>query len=329
MKRFRRRFWRRAFVFVAILGSDPVQTGAQNLHLEASSISEGVHLWYEIKADPEEPQNLIICGTKWDALMNSPYGFVYSSSDSGSTSRTVLEDRNSLWVTEHSCAFGLQHRAYFISEASKVFDGQQHHNLGVTRLYVSADAGKHWIETKKTGWADFSTSAVSSATGRLYTFFNDPSTSDPGKNRGSVGMLVFSPDGKRVEGSFFTAEMRDRHYRDAYPSDAVALRSGGVSALYLGVRQTTVGLDEELGFISVSTLTEPSFNLTVIPRSTFDKGCVGLTNYALAYDRERNRLSVLYVEGCRATRLMLTSSDDEGRTWSKSVAVAEQGQGSR
>jgi hypothetical protein len=312
---------------VALLGAGCAQVGAQNIHLEASkSIAEGVHLWYEIKADPEDSRNLIICGTKWDALTNGPYGFVYASSDSGSTWQAVLEDRNTAWVTEHSCAFGLRHRAYFISEASKVFDGQPHHNLGVTRLYVSVDAGEHWIETKKTGWADFSTSAVSGVTGRLYTFFNNPSTKDPGRNRGgSVGLLVFSPDGTHVEGSFLPVQMRDRDYRDAYPSSAVALNSGCVVALYYGVRQAGTDLEEELGLLRADASPEPSFELTVIPRSGFEKGCLGLTNYSLAYDRERNRLFILYVEGCKATRMMLTFSDDEGKTWSKSIVVAEQG----
>jgi hypothetical protein len=313
----------------AVLGSSCSATFAQNIRLKSSAtIAEGVHLSYEIKADPEEPRNLILCGTKWDALTNSPYGFVYASFDSGLTWESVLEDRNSLWVTEQSCAFGPKHRAYFISEASKVFDGQQHHDLGTTRLFVSDDSGKHWAETTRTGWADFSTSAVSSTSDRLYTFFNDPSTSDAGRNRGSsVGLLVFSPDGKQPTGSFFLAEMRDGDYRDAYPSHAVPLRSGEVSALYYGVRNTSLGLEGEVGFIRATSSSEPVLARTVIAHGTFDSTCLSIANNALAYDWKRNRLFVLYFEGCKSPRMMLTSSDDEGRTWTKSAVVGQEGDG--
>jgi hypothetical protein len=329
MKDLHQGFCRSFALLMVLLGSSCDSARAQNMHLEGTTaIAQGVHLWYEIKADPEQPNNLILCGTRWDALANNPYGFVYASWDTGATWQAVLEDRNSPWVTEHSCAFGLKHHAYFISEASKVFDGEQHHNLGVTRLFVSVDAGKHWTETNKTGWADFSTSAVSSVTGRLYTFFNDPSASDPGRNRGnSVGLLLFSPDGAQMAGSFFLPEMRDLNYEGVYPSDAVALKSGDVSALYYGARRTKTGLEGELGFIRADKSAEPSLKRVVISRGPLDNGCWSSETYALAYDRERNRLSVLYVEGCKTTRLMLTSSDDEGRTWTKSVAVAQQEEG--
>jgi hypothetical protein len=321
--------WHGVFALVAILCARCVSAGAQTMRLDATgSIAEGVHLWYEIKADPEEPRNLILCGTKWDAVTNGPYGFVYASSDSGSTWQAVLEDRNSVWVTEHSCAFGLKHRAYFVSEASKVFDGEQHHNLGITRLFVSADAGQHWIETCKTGWADFSASAVSPTTGRLYTFFNDPSTIDPGRNRGnSIGLLVFSPDGKQVEGSFSLAEMRDRNYQGVYPNNAIALNSGEIAVSYYGARQTSAGLEGELGFVRADTSSQPSLERTVISRGVWGKECLHFDNNDLAYDRERNRLFALYVEGCKTTRMMLTSSDDEGRTWAKSIVIAEQEEG--
>ena len=51
----------------------------------------------------------------------------------------------------------------------KVENGELNHHLGRTRLYVSTDGGQRWAETTNTGWADFSTSAVSSASHRLYT----------------------------------------------------------------------------------------------------------------------------------------------------------------
>jgi hypothetical protein len=323
MKNLQLQVWLALSTFFALASLGSVPTVRQNPSFDAmTSIASGVHLWYQIKADPETPSNLILCGTKWDASTNGPYGFVYASSDSGSSWRVVLEDRNSAWVTEHSCAFGSQHRAYFISEASKVIDGEPHHDLGVTRLFVSADAGEHWTEAKKTGWADYSTSAVSSATARLYTFFNAPSTSDPGRNRGnSVGLLVFSPDGTAVQGPFFFSPQPD--YQGVYPRDATPLRNGEVAALYYAARKTAAGMEVELGLVRAGQSAEPALEGTAIASGSFDQDCLSFDHNALAYDRERNRLFVVYVEGCKNNRMMLTSSDDEGKTWAKSVAVAE------
>ena len=329
MKNLQLQVWLALSMFSALAGGGSVPSVGQNPHFDTTtSIADGVHLWYEVKADPQEPSNLILCGTKWDASTNGPYGFVYASSDSGSSWRAVLEDRNSAWVTEHSCAFGSQHRAYFISEASKVIDGEPHHDLGVTRLFVSTDAGKHWIESKKTGWADYSTSAVSAATAKLYTFFNDPSTSDPGRNRGnSVGLLVFSPNGTEVQGPFFFSRMPEHDYQGVYPKAATPLENGEVAALYYAARKTARSIEGELGLIRAGGSPQPSLEGTVIARGSFDKDCLSFDHNALAYDPERSRLSVVYVEGCKTTRMMLTSSDDEGRTWAKSVVVAEREQG--
>ena len=286
-------------------------------------IADGWHPWYEIKADRENPENLIICGTKWDARLNAAFGFVYSSSDGGISWRSVLEDRNTTWVTEQSCAFGLNHRAYFISEASKVIDGNPHHELGSTRLYVSIDAGQHWIEMSETAWADWSTSEVSSVSGRLYAFFNAYTTGEAGRNWGSnIGLLVFSSDGKRIAGPFFNAGIQSLGYQGTYPSDAVAVRSGAVVALYYGMRQTSAGVESDLGIIRADQASEPSLNNALISDAIASKTCLKLNQGSLAYYPGRNRLFVVYAEGCKDTKIMLTSSDDEGKTWTKSVPVA-------
>src|SRR5215475_7719425 len=138
----------------------------------AVTIADGLHLWYEIKSDPEDSSRLIVCGTKWDALANTPFGFVYFSQDRGQTWQNVLEDRSSPWVTEHSCAVGPHHKAYFISDSATKTESSASPRDGITRLFLSGDGGEHWAESAQTGWTDYSTSAVSSTTGRLYTFFH-------------------------------------------------------------------------------------------------------------------------------------------------------------
>ena len=291
-------------------------------------VGEGLHLWYEVKGDPENPTNLIICGTKWDALANAPFGFVYASSNAGTTWRSVLEDRSSAWVTEQSCAFGPNHMAYFISEAGKTADGDSNPGLGVTRLFVSTDSGVHWVETTKMGWADYSTSAVSTVSGKLYTFFHAARTvQDTSRHWGNnLGLLVFSPDGKKVAGPYFSSPLREADFRGVYPSDAVALKSGAVVALYYGQKQTADGWEADLGTIRTDQSVEPSLEATVIVHPTMNtaNSCINFFDGSLAYDSEHNRLFVIYMDGCDSTnRILLTSSDDEGRTWRKPVAVAE------
>src|SRR6266850_7953149 len=251
---------------LVILVAGSVSLSAKSLGLGArTAVGDGLHPWYEIKVDASNSQNLIICGTKWDAAHNSAFGFVYASVDGGATWQTVLEDRATTWVTEHSCAFGPNHMAYFISEASKVIYGTLRHELGTTRLFVSSDSGQHWEETAKTGWADYSTSAVSPASGRLYTFFNSWNTAERSEKRGSsIGLLVFSPNGKEIDGPFYDSRMRSLDYKGVFPSSAIALKSGIVVALYYGTRRSSPGMAADLGIIRADQMPVPSVETTLI-----------------------------------------------------------------
>ena len=311
-------------VFFVFLGIS-VATSGQGTSVAAKVlVGEGWHDWYEVKSDPQNPANVIICGSKLDSLSNAFYGFVYASSDGGMTWHSVLEDRNSSWVSEQSCAFGPDHRAYFISEASKVIDGETHHDLGTMRLYISADGGQQWAETLKTSWADHSTSAVSSPSGRLYTFFNSgPSISDQGKSVGTtVGLLVFSPDGKKAEGPFYSEAMKHFAYHGTYPWGATVLKSGNVVALYIGLAGPPWD-QADLGVIRADQSTKPVLESTSISHMVLGKDCPYTGKASLAYDSEQNRLYLLYGDGCKNRRVMLTSSDDEGKTWAKGVVLVE------
>lgn len=311
-----------------VLVASSVSLSPNSLGMGARTVAgDGLHPWYEIKVDDSNSQNLIICGTKWDAAHNSAFGFVYASIDGGMTWQTVLEDRSTTWVTEHSCAFGPNHMAYFVSEASKVVDGTLRHELGTTRLFVSRDGGQHWEETAKTGWADYSTSAVNSTSGRLYTFFNSWSTAERSKKWGSsIGLLVFSADGKEVDGPFFDSRMRGLDYTGVFPSSATALKDGVVVALYYATRRSPFDLVADLGIIRANQAPAPTVETMVIshPLLASDKSCETLGDNSLTYDREQNRLFLVYLDGCRdKSQMMLTQSDDEGRTWTNSVVLGE------
>lgn len=295
--------------------------GARELKLEARSvIRTGAHPWYEVKVDPENSRNLIICGTKLDTRVDSLFGFVYASSDGGITWKTALEDRNSLWVTEQSCAFGPKHRAYFISASSKVNNGTPQHEQGTTRLYISPDGGQTWTQTNKTGWADYSTSVVSPASRKLYTFFNIIA-GERGRTWGSnVGLLVFSSDGTTIEGPYFDPAIQELDYDGSFPSQAVSLQNGTLAVLYYGTRTTDNGTQADLGILRVRRSEKPLLEHTTILQTVLARDCLRLNDASLVYEQRPDRLFLVYVEGCNRRQLKLLSSDDEGKTW-KHVGV--------
>lgn len=308
-----------------------------NVHAEEAQsgsrvvVANGSHPWYEIKADPENSDNVILCGQRWNARRNGSTGVVYASSDAGQSWRLALEDASSDWVSEESCTFGPKHKAYFISEASKVIDGAPHHDQGTTRLFVSNDGGQSWHETLKTGWADYSTSAASSTTGTVFTFFNYEGTYEKGGNHGSsIGVLQFSSDGQQASGPFIDPAMVAVNYQGIYPSGAVALQDGSVAALYFAGRRDSGGaMRYELGFVRVQPTTPPSISFSVLANTGMK--CLRFDGNSLTYEPQRGSLVVVYSDQIGdMCRLVLASSLDDGKTWAKDTilgAVKEQDHG--
>jgi hypothetical protein len=317
-------FLRVSLVFVVFGVSAQAQQVEQRV-----TIAKGWHSWYEVKIDPEDSNNVVICGSKWDPLRNALYGFIYVSPDGGREWKTTFEDRETPWVSEHSCAFGQDHTVYFISEASRVIDGATHHELGTTRLFVSKDAGLHWTKTIETGWADYSTSAVSATTGNLVTFFNNAGTHDKGRGWGStVAALMFSEAGTRIVGPYLEPTMKLRNYQGILPSQAVALTDGSVAVLYGGVRNTPDGPHYDLGFERIGPTLPVRVSDSII--TTSSKECFRLDGHALAYDHSRKQLIAVFSDksdsgGCR---LHVAVSGDSGQTWaSKPLANIPVGSG--
>jgi hypothetical protein len=317
--------WHATLVLLTLMLTQNPSIRAQQLHMEEKvPAADGWHPWYEVKSDPENGKNLIICSTRWDADLNAPFGQVYASSDAGITWKSTLEDKSTRWVTEHSCAFGPNHMAYFISEAqdSKL-------ELGTTRLFVSTDSGQHWSEAAKTAWADFSTSAVSATSGRLYVFYqviDGRNTTKPNWTYGSLGLLIFSPDGKKIAGPFLDSAMAAARYEGVYPTNAISLRSGAVVALYFARTTIPSGWKTVMGIVRADSAMAPILETTDISQSILKNPteCFNFLDGSLTYDPEDNKLIIVYMDGCKdSNRLLITSSADEGRTWTKSVALSD------
>jgi hypothetical protein len=306
-----------------ILALLAVIDAAPECSVQANAIvARGWHPWYEVQVDPEDRTHMVICGSRWDSEANALVGFVYTSVDSGQTWRVALEDKSTTWVSEHSCAIGPGHTVYFISEASDVVEGMPNHRRGTARLYVSTDGGGKWEEAVETGWADWTTSAVASKSGKLAVFFHYTSTPKEEKGAGSnIGVLTFSKDEKKMSGPVVNAEIGERNYQGIYPSNALSLRDGTVAALYYGRRPENGGFDLGLVRANVDAGEPPQFSEIAHAKSGATAKCFsGLGDYGLAYDGSKNRLLAVYRDETNGKcGLMLATSDDSGVTWTNRV----------
>src|SRR5260370_17738566 len=116
-------------VFNNCVWAQSIQVGPR---VPISSPEGGWHNWIVIEADPNDEHNLIACGSKWSSQTNSLSGFLYASFDGGRSWQLKVNDASSPWVSEESCAFRPNGRAYFVADASKIVDGLTRHDLGQT-----------------------------------------------------------------------------------------------------------------------------------------------------------------------------------------------------
>ena len=297
-------------------------------NVPVTSPGGGLLNWYEVKADPEDASRLIVCGAERDAQDNAYYGVVYATRDGGQSWKKVLEDRSSTWVSEQSCAFGPGHRAYFISEASKVIDDEPHHALGVARVFVSSDAGESWVKTASTGWADYSSSVVGQESDkgdqRLFVFYNGNSKYNSSKELGStLDFFTVSKHGTKVSGRQTVPDMAKKNYQGVYPSSSVALNDGSVIVLYAARKRekiTTNAVTDRLEIGVVHLTSRGPLAPTIIATPTARNkppGCPLTLSDSLAYDRTRNLLYAAYNEYTQGhCAIMLTHSHDGGHSWS-------------
>jgi hypothetical protein len=274
----------------------------------------------------------MVCGSQGVANDNAFYGFVFSSSDGGKMWRAALEDKNSTWVTEQSCAFGMNGRAYFVSEASRVIDGEPHHDQGTTRIFVSNDAGRTWTEATKTDWADYSASVVDTSPGanqnRLYVFFNDvngtkANETNPGTNEvddkvetSRAGFITFQEGDKHIQGPIASSRMGLLGNQGSFPVKAFLLKDGSLVSLYIGER----GI---LGAVRTSGLRSDLSTPVVVAKRAFQRAEEPCVDVAAAYERLENRVYVAYDAAQKgACRFFLTFSSDGGVTWSRGQKIS-------
>lgn len=303
--------------------------------VQVSPVNGGWYPWYELATGPSDSNHLIVCGSRWDVHDNAFYGFAYSSSDGGRTWQTALEDKSTTWVTEHSCAFGVDGKAYLLSEASKVVDGRPNHELGTTRVFSSHDAGRSWTEATRTSWADYSSSVVDTHLGpnqnRLYAFFHDFEANPHGqvqnkRTSSRISVISFKDGDADVAGPIDNPKMDLLSYQGAYPGRVFLLKDGALMALFLAARKTDDGLDDTINAVRLETdrliLTDP---VTVVRAPITNTGCYP-SRYAAAYDLAEDTVYLTYpVSIGGKCDLALKTSVDGGRTWREERLMPELG----
>jgi hypothetical protein len=315
----------------------------------SASADGGWHPWYEIHIAPDNTKSVLICGTKWNAKENAPYGFVYHSDDGGRQWAQVLEDKDSAWVTEQSCAYGVHGVAYFVSDASKVIEGKLNHDLGTTRIFVSRDFGKTWKVGITTGWTDASTSAVDTTPGpdqnRLYVFFNalqpfyhslgqkeaeeteTKSLSSAGNTR--VGMISYKTGDTKIVGPISSPEMMQKGYQGSYPAPTVLLNDGSLLTFYTTKRAER---NEPRKFTVETVRTSPDRLSLEAPvkiadsldgiNDGYDHPCGIFYDTAGVYDAVQGRLYFVYPSiSDKQCRLFLVTSMDSGKSWSRAQTI--------
>jgi len=284
--------------------------------------------WIVIEADSNDWHHLLACGDKWSPQANSLSGFLYASFDGGRSWQLKVADSSSGWVSEESCTFGPDGRAYFIADASRLIDGLTRHDLGQTHVYSSKDDGRTWsppVVWDK--WTDHNAVAVDNTVGRrrgaVYVFYNafqDVKTERV--ERIEAGAYpVFSPDRSANVDEFRTSATTVGVFAKL-PISARVLSDGSAIALF----GTAMGFDLPSPIEVLTTNPDGTnpFRLTQVMRVVASPKCLSYPAMAIDNSASPSR-GRIYVMGADASsgscRVLMSSSSDNAKTWSAPVPV--------
>ncbi len=292
----------------------------------------GTYWWAHMDHSPSKPGTIMVCGTRTVPARNAAEGYVYLSTDYGKTWREVLVDASTKWVSEHSCAFGRDGDAYFLSSRSAFFRGLPHHDKGWSYLYSSSDSGMSWNIAADWPFVDFTSTVVdtspSSVHGPVFIFANDVNTSDP---QSGPGLLAFFPPNIASLQSITIAKDGERgRLFSAVPTGSAVLENGSVIGVFRASRSSETGprpwFNTSTVRESIEIVRSDDRGLTLnapVPISA-SRGFGQLSEATIAidhsYSRHRGRIYVCWAENFRRhIEVILATSDDGGKTWHRRV----------
>jgi hypothetical protein len=132
-------------------------------------------------ADPTDDRYILVCGSLSYPQRNVWHGYAYSSAHGGTTWRRSLRDDSTRWVSETSCTYSKDGRAYLADGESDTSTGEPRHEWGHLQLFASDDHGLHWTRagTRADGFVDWTSLAAipaSSSQGRTLAIFGNAAT---------------------------------------------------------------------------------------------------------------------------------------------------------
>ena len=307
-------------------------TCAQNIRLgpivPVSPPDTGWHSWSDVEADSNDSHHLITCGSKWSSHTNSLSGFLYASFDEGRSWQSTVTEESSPWVSEESCAFGPEGRAFFIVGVSKVFDGELHHELGEMRLYNTEDAGRTWrLPLVWNRWADFTTMTVDDTSGdyrgRVYVFYNDPINDPDGTLHTEIRLISSDDKGKSLKGPSTYRPATGVRYKGSFPTSARVLQNGSVIAVFFARREVLPAASSG-GFDSTEVVMTEDGGKTLstpvqVMRTIGGAECrsdpvMGVDNSSGPF---QGRIYIARPTSGSSCQIMLIHSSDNGKTWSR------------
>src|SRR5260370_4722157 len=146
-------------IAVSCLGAEgkrPAKRGLARMGpiVRASAPRQNIRqIWAD--ADRKGGLHMIACGMLSSPQKNANYGYVYSSSDAGATWRLRVVDDASRWVSEESCTYGQDGRAYFVDGQSDTSTGLPRHEWGHLQVFISDDHGMNWKSAGRREFVDW------------------------------------------------------------------------------------------------------------------------------------------------------------------------------
>lgn len=299
-----------------------------------SSATSGNPLQAWAHADPGNDRDLIVCGDVRDPANDLFSGYVYASTDGGTSWRRTLLDKKTKWVSEESCNYGPDGTAYFIDGASNYYNGAPHHETGHMQFYVSHDGGATWRHTwtRKDGWLDWTSIGISH---NSVVVFANEGTDRLGHWAAHRPVAITSENGGRSFSGLVAPQAHDFKYVAIWTGENVTLPGGVIlfatSSSRAPPKAKVRGWALEKVAVEIFAYDPSSRRLS--SRAVLRmRDNVPIFTAAIAQDqsggRFNGRLYAAWVESTiHGSSLWLATSDDQGYHWRSRVALSGAGWG--
>jgi hypothetical protein len=278
-------------------------------------------IWLEVAADSGASGTLIVCGMRTTA--GSPrraFGFVERSDNAGRSWARTLTVADAPFVSEGTCAIGVEGQAYFIAQPG---DGARA-SSAVLRFYRSVDAGRTWLAPTEQPFADLTTMTVdtgaSAGRGRVYVAANGFRRRTGVPRAPTMDLFAAAPGDARLTGPIQPIADGERT-GGAFPGAVRVLPDGRPLAVYhtgvAGAAGAASGAEGFARYVEVVRSLDGG-RTWQRPERVAAADRWGLPDSpSLAIDPRSGRATVAWSAFVgERSRILTASSDDGGVTWS-------------